>query len=74
MKYQSFTTGSSNHIRCIIVQILIMKCVVDGRRAMLRNDAVIVRISSSRDDLVRITEDSRNLAAPIKKMLGSCGG
>lgn len=74
MKYQSFTTGSSNHIRCIIVQILIMKCVVDGRRAMLRNDDVIVRISSSRDDLVRITEDSRNLAAPIKKMLGSCGG
>lgn len=84
MKYQSFTTGSSNHIRCIIVQILIMKCVVDGRRTMLRKDAVIVRISSSRDDLVnlvkiqydlvRITEDSRNLAAPMKKMLGSCGG
>lgn len=53
-----------------------MNCVVDGRKAMLRKDAGIVRISSSRDvlvnlvkiqyDLVRISEGSRNLPAPIK--------
>lgn len=50
--------------------------VTKGRRnssSIPSSRDVLVSLVKIQYDLVRITEDSRNLAAPMKKTLGSCG-